>query len=85
VTDYNRSLRATVAERSKAGQAITLVEMHAAVPEGDLLSDGVHPTQAGLEKIADAWFQAIKAAYGRRDANAAKFPRIRLRDRPVFA
>jgi lysophospholipase L1-like esterase len=60
VDDYNRSLPATVAARRKAGQAITLVDLHAVVAADDLLPDGVHPNQAGLDKIAEAWFQAIK-------------------------
>lgn len=62
VTSYNQSLPATVAARRAAGPRIAWVDLHAVLTPADLLPDGVHPTQAGLEKIAQAWFEAITAA-----------------------
>lgn len=41
---------------------VTLVDMHSAISPDDLLADGVHPTKAGMEKMAGAWFRAMKAA-----------------------
>jgi lysophospholipase L1-like esterase len=34
--------------------------MHAAITTDDLLPDGVHPNQAGMEKMAAAWFSALQ-------------------------
>lgn len=57
--DYNASLPAVVEAQKKAGKRIALVDMEAAISENDLLSDGVHPNQLGMEKMAEAWFEAI--------------------------
>ncbi len=62
VDAYNASLSATVAVQQAAGKRITLVDMHAAITSDDLLPDGVHPNQAGMDKMAAAWFAAVKAA-----------------------
>ena len=62
VDDYNASLPAIVAAQKAAGKRITLVEMHAAVTTEDLLPDGVHPTQGGMEKMAATWFSAISGS-----------------------
>ncbi len=59
VRDYNASLPAVVEAQKKMGKRITLVDMNAAISEDDLLSDGVHPSQSGMEKMADVWFEAI--------------------------
>jgi lysophospholipase L1-like esterase len=34
--------------------------MHAVVSPDDLLQDGVHPTQGGMDKMAAAWFAALQ-------------------------
>lgn len=62
VDTYNTSLSAIVAEQKTAGKRITLVEMHAAITTDDLLPDGVHPSQAGMDKMAATWFSAISAS-----------------------
>ncbi len=61
VDAYNASLPAIVAAQKFAGKRITLVDMHAAITTDDLLPDGVHPNQAGMEKMAAAWFAALSA------------------------
>jgi sialidase-1 len=61
VSPYNASLSATVAAQQAAGKRITLVDMHAAITTDDLLPDGVHPNQAGMEKMAATWFAAVQA------------------------
>lgn len=48
-----------LAAQQAAGKRITLVDMHAALTADDLLSDGVHPNHAGMEKIAATWFAAL--------------------------
>ena len=57
---YNASLPAIVAAQKAAGKRITLVDMHAAITTDDLLPDGVHPNQAGMEKMAAAWFATLQ-------------------------
>ena len=61
VAAYNASLPAIVAAQKTAGKRITLVDMHAAITMDDLLPDGVHPTQAGMDKMAATWFSALLA------------------------
>ena len=62
VADYNESLPDIVQSQKLAGKRVTLVDMHSAVLQNDLLADGVHPTKAGMVKMAGAWFSAMKAA-----------------------
>lgn len=62
VDAYNASLPAIVAAQKAAGKRITLVDMHAAITTDDLLPDGVHPNQTGMDKMATAWFAALKAS-----------------------
>ena len=59
VDAYNASLPAVVSAEQAAGRRITLVDMHAALTPDDLLPDGVHPSRAGMEKIAAVWFAAL--------------------------
>ena len=59
VDDYNASLPEMVATQQKVGKPITLVTMQDAVSADDLIADGVHPTQAGMDKMADTWLRAI--------------------------
>lgn len=60
VDAYNASLPAIVAAQKAAGKRITLVDMHAAITADDLLPDGVHPNQAGMDKMAATWFAALE-------------------------
>ena len=59
VDAYNASLLAVVAAEQAAGRRITLVDMHASLTSDDLLPDGVHPSRAGMEKIAAVWFAVL--------------------------
>ena len=48
--------------RSLAAQeAVTIVDLNAAVPKEMIGADGLHPTAAAYELIADEWFRAIEA------------------------
>ena len=62
VDAYNASLPAIVAAQKTADKRITLVDMHDAITTDDLSPDGVHPNQAGMEKMAAIWFSAISAS-----------------------
>ena len=59
---YNASLPAIVAAQKTAGKRITLVDMHAAITTDDLLPDGVHPNQMGMDKVAATWFAVFRAS-----------------------
>ena len=52
VDAYNASLPAIVAGQKAAGKRITFVDMHAAITTDDLWPDGVHPNQAGMDRMA---------------------------------
>lgn len=62
VDGYNASLPAIVATQKAAGKRITLVDMHATITANDLLPDGVHPSQAGMDTMAATWFAALNAS-----------------------
>jgi lysophospholipase L1-like esterase len=62
VAAYNASLPAAVARLQAAGRQVHLVDMHAAVTPADLLPDGVHPSQAGMARMAEAWLRALAIA-----------------------
>lgn len=59
VDRYNQAVRRIVGDRAGRGEAIALVELAGVVNLGDL-PDGVHPNRIGYDKIADAWFSALK-------------------------
>jgi len=60
VDTYNQAVTSLVAQRKAAGQHILLASM-ASVLSSDLV-DGVHPTDAGYVKMANAWFPVIQQA-----------------------
>lgn len=57
---YNRIVSQVVGEHARNGELVTLVDMHSVLTTSDL-SDGVHPTQTGYDRMGDAWFNAIQA------------------------
>ncbi len=59
VSAYNASLPAQVESLKAQGHRIRFVDMHAALSLEDISADGVHPTRAGLDKIAETWFNAL--------------------------
>jgi lysophospholipase L1-like esterase len=61
VDAYNATLQAIVAAQKAAGKSIELVNMNGAITPDDLLPDGVHPNQSGMDKMAATWFEAIEA------------------------
>lgn len=42
-----------------------VLDVHAQLPLSLIGKDGLHPTEAGYQKIAEIWFEAIKARYER--------------------
>ena len=52
-----------VQSRAAAGKKVHLVDMYRAVSTADL-PDGVHPNAAGYDKMAAAWFAALRSVPG---------------------
>lgn len=61
VTDFNAGVPAIVAAYAAQGRKAYLVDMYAALsnPSADIGADGIHPTQAGYDKMATTWFGAL--------------------------
>jgi lysophospholipase L1-like esterase len=57
---FNAQVPGIVAAR---GDKVHLVNMYDALTVNDL-SDGVHPTRAGYDKMADVWYTALKSVPG---------------------
>ncbi|MEO8615552.1 MAG: Ig-like domain-containing protein, partial [Luteolibacter sp.] len=55
---YNQSLAGIISEQVSLGHPFSLVDMNGVLEPSDL-NDGIHPTLAGYDKMADAWFSAI--------------------------
>ena len=63
VRAYNAAIPGIVSSRAAAGKKVHLVDMYNAVSVSDL-TDGVHPNAAGYDKMAAAWFAALRAVPG---------------------
>ncbi|MEO5917298.1 MAG: Ig-like domain-containing protein [Luteolibacter sp.] len=55
---FNASIPGIVSDQVALGRQVTFLDMHSALLATDL-SEGVHPTAAGYDKMANAWFPAI--------------------------
>jgi hypothetical protein len=58
VTTYNTPIPGVVMERANAGKHIVFVDQFEGFPASEL-GDGVHPNQAGYERMARKWYAAI--------------------------
>ena len=63
VRAYNAAIPGIVSSRAAAGKKVHLVDMYSAVTTADL-PDGVHPNATGYDKMAAAWFAALRAVPG---------------------
>jgi lysophospholipase L1-like esterase len=61
VIRYNGLIQDIVTLKAKEGRLVILVDMYNA---GVQLADGIHPTRAGYDTMADVWFEAILSLYG---------------------
>jgi lysophospholipase L1-like esterase len=57
IDNYNAAIPGIVASK---GPNVHVVNMHAALTAADL-ADGVHPTQAGYNKMAPVWYDALQS------------------------
>jgi len=60
---FNATIPGIVQTKVNAGRHVHLVDMHAALTTADLI-DGIHPTAGGYDKMAAAWFAALRAVPG---------------------
>ncbi|KAL8838559.1 MAG: hypothetical protein Q9176_004956 [Flavoplaca citrina] len=59
--EYNVEVRDNVqSRRDKAGQHVYPVDQYAAIVPGDDIIDGIHPSPAGYDKMAEVWRSAIQ-------------------------
>ncbi|MGH7330066.1 MAG: GDSL-type esterase/lipase family protein, partial [Polyangiaceae bacterium] len=56
--DYDVQLQARVQARIDAGKRVKWADVHAVLSTSDLY-DGVHPTQAASDKVAQVWYDAL--------------------------
>jgi len=56
VRTYNAAIPGVVASK---GSKVHFVDMHATFTAADLSSDGIHPSQAGADKMGDVWYAAL--------------------------
>ena len=63
VVEYNALLPALVERQQQNGVNVRLVDMYAIGVE-QLSTDGIHPTLAGYDAIADIWYPAVAEAIG---------------------
>ncbi|MEV5710891.1 cellulose binding domain-containing protein [Actinoallomurus sp. NPDC052274] len=60
---FNAAIPGVVQSKVNAGEHLHLVDMHAALTTADL-ADGVHPNATGYDKMAAAWYSALKSVSG---------------------
>jgi lysophospholipase L1-like esterase len=60
VTTFNKAVPGEVKTRADAGKHVIFVDMFSALTTSDLGSDMIHPNEGGYEKMAVAWYTAIK-------------------------
>ncbi|CAG8978236.1 hypothetical protein HYALB_00010727 [Hymenoscyphus albidus] len=56
---YNSAIEGVVAERTKKGLRVKVVDMRAVVTASDLV-DGVHPKASGFKKMAKVWLDGLQ-------------------------
>jgi lysophospholipase L1-like esterase len=59
VRTYNDAIPAVVQKRIDAGKHLVLIDQFTGFPTSEL-GDGVHPNQAGYNRMAEKWYATIK-------------------------
>ncbi|WP_327048572.1 lectin [Microbispora sp. NBC_01189] len=60
---FNAALPGIVQSKVNSGKHVYLVDMHSKLTTGDL-TDGIHPTAGGYDKMAAAWYAALQSVSG---------------------
>jgi lysophospholipase L1-like esterase len=63
VRTFNSAIPGIVQSKVNAGKHVHLVDMHSALTTADL-TDGIHPTAGGYDKMAATWFNALRSVPG---------------------
>jgi lysophospholipase L1-like esterase len=63
VRTFNNALPGIVQSKVNSGKHVHLVNMHSALTAADL-TDGVHPTAGGYDKMAAVWYGALRSVPG---------------------
>jgi lysophospholipase L1-like esterase len=63
VQTFNSAIPAIVKSKANSGKHVHLVNMHSALTAADL-TDSVHPTAAGYDKMAAVWYSALRSVAG---------------------
>ena len=63
VQTFNAALPAIVQAKVNAGKHVHLVNLHSALTAADL-TDGIHPTANGYDKMAATWYSALLSVSG---------------------
>jgi cellulase/cellobiase CelA1 len=63
VQTFNAAIPGIVASKDTAGKHVHLVDMYDALTTSDL-TDGIHPTAAGYDKMAATWYKALLTVPG---------------------
>jgi len=61
---FNATIPGIVNNHVLLGRDVYFVDVNAAVTPADMSVDGVHPNEAGYDKIANTWFDAISSVIG---------------------
>ncbi|MFI5908421.1 ricin-type beta-trefoil lectin domain protein [Dactylosporangium sp. NPDC051541] len=64
---FNAAIPGIVQSKANAGKHVHLVDMHSVVTTAELI-DGVHPTAGGYDKMAAAWYSALRSVPGSLEA-----------------
>ena len=67
---FNAAIPGIVQSKASAGRHVHLVDMHSALTTADL-TDGIHPTAGGYDKMAATWFNALRSVPGSIGGQAA--------------
>ncbi|MFD5319616.1 SGNH/GDSL hydrolase family protein [Streptomyces sp. NPDC127098] len=70
VRAFNATIPGLVQSQVNAGRRVRLVDMYAALTNADI-ADGVHPNATGYNKMAAAWYTALRAVPGSTGTAAA--------------
>ncbi|MBX6384857.1 MAG: lectin, partial [Microbispora sp.] len=60
---FNAAIPGIVQSKANSGKHVHLVDMHSKLTTADLI-DGIHPTSAGYDKMAAAWYDALQSVPG---------------------
>ena len=63
VRTFNAAIPGIVQSKAAAGKHVHLVDQHSALTAADL-TDGIHPTASGYDKMAGVWYNALRSVPG---------------------